>query len=227
MYNVLIFLLGSVLSSFTVCYSWRYVNNISQLQRRSFCEQCHHPLKAWQLIPILGFFLQKGRCFFCTSRISPLSTIIEFLGGSLAVFCHSNYSRPYFFVLFSFIMWSLCLGLQDYKLYAASSNILYLGFLIFSALSIIFLKFSFSYFLQFFLLLSVLVYFSIKKMFGWADVLYIITSYFVVGYQYTLYLLLIASTLCILFFLITHLKKAPFLPFQALSFIIIIVVHPL
>ncbi|MFT9097503.1 prepilin peptidase [Liquorilactobacillus sp.] len=222
----LIFLFGAVLSSFVVCYSWRYVNNISQLHQHSFCEQCHRSLKFWQLIPIFGFVLQRGHCCFCISKIPPLSTFIELLGGSLAVYCYSNYPRSYFFILFSFAMWSLCLGLQDYKLYAASSKILYLGFSIFFALSIIFLKFSFSSFFQFFLLLVILIYFSIKKMFGWADVIYTSTSYFVLGYQCTLYLLLTASIFGILFFLITHLKKVPFLPFQTLSLVIIIVVHP-
>lgn len=227
MYYVLLFLFGSASSSFIVCYSWRYVNNVSQLQHRSFCEKCHHNLKAWQLIPILGFLLQHGRCFFCASRIPPLSTFIELLGGSLAVFCYYTYPHSYFFILFSFILWSLCLGLQDYKLYAASSTLLYSGFSIFLIVSIIILKFSFSYFFQFTLLFAILIYFSIKKMFGWADVIYTTTSYFVIGYQHTLWLLFIATIFCMLFFLVTHFKKIPFLPFQALGLIIITVAHPL
>ncbi len=44
---------------------------------RSHCPKCKHALGAWNLIPILSFIMQKGRCAFCHKKISALYPLIE------------------------------------------------------------------------------------------------------------------------------------------------------
>lgn len=45
--------------------------------KHSVCDFCHHPLSWWQLIPILGFIIQRGRCHWCDARISAFFPISE------------------------------------------------------------------------------------------------------------------------------------------------------
>lgn len=218
---ILVFSLGTIIGSFVVCYSWRFINSISQFEKRSFCDNCHHALTIIQLIPIWGFLLQKGHCYFCNSKISPLSTIFEILSGLAILYCYLNYSLYNCIILFLFIMWSFCLTLQDYKLYAVSSNCLFLGFIFFSLIYLVQFHFTFPFFTQFCLLLSILTIFFLKKKFGFADIIYTTSIYFVMGYKYMLWILLLSSILGIISFLITKKRKIPFLPFQSSAFIIV------
>lgn len=75
---------GACLASFITTTVWRILNHVSLFDpRRSYCESCHHPLYWWQLLPVVGWLLQKGRCHFCRSPISSYSTVSELVNGWL------------------------------------------------------------------------------------------------------------------------------------------------
>lgn len=44
---------------------------------RSHCAKCKHKLSAINLIPIFSFLIQRGKCSFCQTKISPIYPIIE------------------------------------------------------------------------------------------------------------------------------------------------------
>src|SRR5699024_12621278 len=73
----LLFRLGTCLGSFISCVAYRYKLGISIIYPRSFCDNCSQTLQYWQLIPIIGFILQKRKCYFCYQKISLCSTVIE------------------------------------------------------------------------------------------------------------------------------------------------------
>ncbi len=50
---------------------------------RSSCPICKHQLKAYELLPVLSYLIQKGKCRGCQSRISPIYPAIELLTGIL------------------------------------------------------------------------------------------------------------------------------------------------
>jgi leader peptidase (prepilin peptidase)/N-methyltransferase len=52
---------------------------------RSYCPACKAPIPASDLIPILGFLLQRGRCRNCAAPISPRYPIVEAMGGLIAL----------------------------------------------------------------------------------------------------------------------------------------------
>lgn len=54
----------------------------SILWGRSACPHCKTTLQAWDLIPLLSFVFQKGRCRYCKKKISWLYPILE-LGSAL------------------------------------------------------------------------------------------------------------------------------------------------
>ena len=77
------FILGACLASFFSCQLYRDQHLLLATNKRSFCETCLKTLTFWQLIPILGFLIQKGRCHFCNAKISLISTLNELFFGSI------------------------------------------------------------------------------------------------------------------------------------------------
>ncbi|AJI45789.1 prepilin peptidase [Francisella tularensis subsp. novicida] len=51
----------------------------------SKCPKCHNKLKYRHNIPIIGWFLLKGKCFFCKEKISFEYPLIEFITASLFI----------------------------------------------------------------------------------------------------------------------------------------------
>ena len=82
--NTIMFISGACCGSFITCMAERH-NGMKSLytNQRSICPKCQHQLRFWQLIPLLGVCLQRGRCFDCHTQISLRSTWIELICGSL------------------------------------------------------------------------------------------------------------------------------------------------
>ncbi len=68
------------------------------LLQPSFCYYCKKPIKKIYLIPILGFFLTKGRCNNC-NRLLPKDYFMWELGGGILL-CYFYY----FYEIFSIIL---------------------------------------------------------------------------------------------------------------------------
>jgi leader peptidase (prepilin peptidase) / N-methyltransferase len=76
----LIFMLGASLASFALVIADRYkVKSI--IRGRSECSTCSHKLSWYELIPVISFIIQLGRCRNCKSRLSPSHLMGELLGG--------------------------------------------------------------------------------------------------------------------------------------------------
>ena len=90
-YTILFFILGTVLGSFYNVVGYRLPKSESVLYpRRSYCPKCHHSLSKWELIPVLSFLFQRGKCKHCHHPISFFYPFIELLTGVL--FAVSFYS---------------------------------------------------------------------------------------------------------------------------------------
>ena len=89
-YLILFFILGTILGSFYNVVAFRTSNKESIVKPRSHCPKCNHVLKWYELIPILSFIIQKGRCRSCKSKISIFYPIMELSSGLL--FAVSFYS---------------------------------------------------------------------------------------------------------------------------------------
>jgi leader peptidase (prepilin peptidase) / N-methyltransferase len=81
----LIFIYGLVLGSFFNVVGLRIPLKDSIIAPRSTCPKCKHKLTPLELIPVLSYLIQKGKCRQCMARISPLYPIMEFLTGVLFV----------------------------------------------------------------------------------------------------------------------------------------------
>lgn len=63
----------------------RYNTGISALKGRSFCFSCGKKLGPLELIPVLSFIIQGGKCIGCESKISWQYPLVESLTGLLFV----------------------------------------------------------------------------------------------------------------------------------------------
>ncbi len=90
-FTVLAFVLGTVFASFLGCMGWRMCKGESVLKGRSHCDSCGHALGARDLIPILSYLINKGRCRYCGAPISKINLIGEVTMGLLfALFTYAN-----------------------------------------------------------------------------------------------------------------------------------------
>lgn len=80
-----IFITGLILGSFFNVVGLRVPLQQSIVAPRSACPQCGHQLRALELIPVLSFLFQGGKCKRCKKPISPLYPIVELLTAVLFV----------------------------------------------------------------------------------------------------------------------------------------------
>ncbi len=78
-------LAGMVFGSFFMVIAMRVPVGKSIITPRSYCHNCKYTLQPKELIPIISFCMQKGRCTNCKRKISSLYVLFEFLTGSLFV----------------------------------------------------------------------------------------------------------------------------------------------
>jgi leader peptidase (prepilin peptidase) / N-methyltransferase len=81
----LILLYGFFFGSFYNVIGLRVPLNQSIVKPRSACPSCKHTLTPLELIPVLSYLFQRGKCRQCKTRISPLYPIMELLTGVLFV----------------------------------------------------------------------------------------------------------------------------------------------
>ncbi|MES2930805.1 MAG: prepilin peptidase [Patescibacteria group bacterium] len=78
---VLLFFLGIVIGSFLNVVIYRFNTGRSVVHGRSICMTCNHTLRWYELIPVLSFLIQSGRCRRCAGSISHQYPLVEFVTG--------------------------------------------------------------------------------------------------------------------------------------------------
>lgn len=78
---IYICVLGATISSFLGVVIERLPKQESFITGRSHCDVCQRQLRAGELIPIVSYVIQGGKCKVCKSRLSKRYIIIELLGS--------------------------------------------------------------------------------------------------------------------------------------------------
>ncbi|HHX01769.1 MAG TPA: prepilin peptidase [Firmicutes bacterium] len=77
----LFFAIGLVLGSFFNVVIWRIPRGESIVFPASHCPDCGHTLSAWELIPVVSYLIQKGKCIHCSRRISWQYPVVELIAA--------------------------------------------------------------------------------------------------------------------------------------------------
>ncbi len=80
------FILGTIIGSFANVFVLRYGTGRS-LNGRSSCSSCSKKLSWYELIPVLSYLIQGGKCRSCQSRVSPQYIIVELIFGVVFGLC--------------------------------------------------------------------------------------------------------------------------------------------
>lgn len=73
--------------------------------KRSFCPHCKHTLKAIDLIPLMSFIYQWGKCRYCEQSISIRYPIVEAIAALMSVLIVNQFALSYqsiFYLLFAY-----------------------------------------------------------------------------------------------------------------------------
>ncbi|WP_226646584.1 prepilin peptidase [Mesobacillus subterraneus] len=81
--GILLAAYGLILGSFYNVVGLRVPEGKSIVAPRSSCPKCGHQLKAFELVPVLSYVFQKGKCRQCKVGISPVYPLFELLTGVL------------------------------------------------------------------------------------------------------------------------------------------------
>lgn len=85
-YSIFFFVFGAVFGSFFNVVGLRLPKKEPFHDDRSYCPHCKTELTAKELIPIVSFIIQVGKCRTCKARISPLYPMIELATGLLFLY---------------------------------------------------------------------------------------------------------------------------------------------
>ena len=85
---IYIFIIGTIMGSFFNVVAHRLSNNESIIKPGSHCESCQHLLKWYELIPIISFLIQGGRCRQCHTKLSWWYPLIEIITGLFYLFSY-------------------------------------------------------------------------------------------------------------------------------------------
>ncbi|MDP3991569.1 MAG: prepilin peptidase [Candidatus Colwellbacteria bacterium] len=83
-YYLILFILGTLIGSYLNVVSLRFSREEgfrASRKGRSHCPHCDKTLKWYELIPLLSFLIQRGKCRSCPWRISLQYPIVELLAG--------------------------------------------------------------------------------------------------------------------------------------------------
>ncbi|KKS18760.1 MAG: Type 4 prepilin-like protein leader peptide-processing enzyme [Parcubacteria group bacterium GW2011_GWC1_41_7] len=131
---MLFFIGGLFLGSLLNNIAYRIEKEEDFVYSRSKCTHCGHTLSSRELIPVLSFLLQAGKCAFCKKNISfqyPVSEIITgimTLGIARAVFGAGGGWVEFLYLLFFFSCFFI-VALLDLKTTYIDERIVYAAFL--------------------------------------------------------------------------------------------------
>ncbi len=92
---IFMFLLGTILGSYYGVLGIRIPRGENTFNSRSHCEKCGHILKWYELIPVLSFFFQKGKCRVCKTKLSIMYPLLELGTGLLFLVSYHSYGFSY------------------------------------------------------------------------------------------------------------------------------------
>ncbi|HWP23047.1 MAG TPA: A24 family peptidase [Candidatus Binatia bacterium] len=104
MNSISAFIFGSIIGSFlNVCIS-RIPNGESVISPPSHCPKCRAAISFYDNVPLISYWILRGRCRACGERISPRYLIVELLTAGLALALFDRFGFGFaFFVNLIFV----------------------------------------------------------------------------------------------------------------------------
>lgn len=98
----LVLVFGAVIGSFLNVCIYRLPRKISVAWPNSFCPACGKPVKFYDNIPVLSYFLLRGKCRSCGAAIPLRYPVVEVLTPLVFLVLAHYFERPAEFFIYSF-----------------------------------------------------------------------------------------------------------------------------
>ena len=122
---IFMFIIGTVLGSFYNVVGYRIPKGQSIVSPPSHCTNCNHRLGALELIPILSYLIQGGKCKHCKAKISPFYMCFELLCGILFTPAYLSFGLDLRLIIaLSFISMLIIIVVSDYNFMIISDSVL-------------------------------------------------------------------------------------------------------
>ena len=113
--NIIMFIIGTIFGSFYNVVGYRLSKNESIIYPPSHCPNCNHKLKFYELIPILSYIIQRGKCSNCKQKISIFYPLFELITGLLFSFSYISFGlSPKLIIALTFISMLIIITISDY-----------------------------------------------------------------------------------------------------------------
>lgn len=225
--NIWIFFLGTTVASFLNATLYRLEKGYKYpqiIKQGSHCENCGKILTWWELIPIIGYLLVRGKCPKCGERVNLYYPLSELVLGTIFVlfFIHAIPWYLWLVAIFLFI-----LSYFDVKQQAVYKDLVH----VFLATTLLFyFLFAFDVTnlvlpLMFSLILIILN--LVKKSFGIGDLLVLLGLGILISWQRYLVMFWLGIIIALFYSLILIASKKisikgakiPMIPFFSISFV--------
>lgn len=114
--TILISLYGLLIGSFLNVCIYRIPREESIVFPSSHCPNCGTKLKAYDLVPILSYIVQRGKCRYCGEKISPQYPIVELLNSLVYILIYYKFGFSLNFLFYGIIFSILIvIGFIDLK----------------------------------------------------------------------------------------------------------------
>lgn len=127
-YIIYFFIVGTIFGSFYNVVGYRLPNGMSIIKPGSHCPDCNHKLSPLELIPILSYIIQGGKCKNCKKKIPLFYPIFEALTGILFVITYLVFGLTWELLIgITFISVLVVVILSDYKYMIIPDELLLVG----------------------------------------------------------------------------------------------------
>ena len=219
-----IFIFGTIIGSFLNVLIYRIPKGESIAYPASRCQSCQTPLKWYHNIPIFSWLFLRGKCGFCSEKISIQYPLIELTTGLIAVSLYYKlglvWYMPIVFVVFALL---LALVMIDFKYMAVPDNLNLLALALavvspnvldslhdtlLAAGGLTLLRYYLSFFLN-------------REAMGEGDIIVAGTMGALLGFPLFFYALFLSAILAIAPSLMAKDRAVPFVPFLAIATFIV------
>ncbi len=122
---ILVFIIGTVFGSFYNVVGYRLPKGESIVSPPSHCPNCNERLRPIELIPIVSYLIQKGRCKHCQAKVPAFYTVFELLTGLLFLLAYISFGWSLQLIIaLIFISLLIIIVVSDYNYLIISDEVL-------------------------------------------------------------------------------------------------------
>ncbi|HIE44121.1 MAG TPA: prepilin peptidase [Candidatus Omnitrophica bacterium] len=136
---IIAFIFGLAVGSFLNVCIYRLPRSLSIVNPPSHCPNCKKKIAWYDNIPLLSFCILKGRCRYCSAKISPRYLIVELLTGLLFILLLMKFGLSWSFligILFTCIL--IIATFIDFEHYLIPDVLTYPGIVLGLTLSVLY-----------------------------------------------------------------------------------------